>query len=427
MNCFQFSNGEKLMAWTRKSGSTMSDSSSRSTDREKRRTETNSNLSSDMSTFSRGSSRFPSLSQRPNNLRVFTFKELRNATKNFSRMLMIGEGGFGCVFKGTIQNPKDPSTNIDVAIKQLNRGGSQGHKEWLTEVDVLAVVEHPNLVKLIGYCAEDDERGIQRLLVYEFMPNRSVEDHLSNRSTTPLSWPIRLRIALDAAHGLTYLHEGGDFQIIFRDLKTSNILLDEHWNAKLSDFGLAREGPADDCSHVSTVVIGTMGYASPEYIQTGHLTAKTDIWSYGIVLYELITGRKVIDRNRPKKEQDLLEWIKPYISDAKKFHVIVDPRIDADYSLEQAMKLAAVANKCLMRSPKLRPKMSQVSEMVERIVQEAEIGIPQHHLNHFQEQKSCREREGRGVELKRSISALKLEEGRWFTWHRWPLKLLRAQ
>ncbi|CAN6461504.1 unnamed protein product [Victoria cruziana] len=320
----------------------------------------------------------PSFSHRPNNcLRVFTYPELRAATRNFSRSLMLGEGGFGCVYRGTLRSAEDPDSRLEVAVKQLNRKGFQGHKEWVTEVNVLGVVDHPNLVKLVGYCAEDDERGIQRLLVYEFMPNGSVEDHLSLRSPKVLPWSTRLRIALGAARGLTYLHEEMDFQIIFRDFKTSNVLLDEHWNAKLSDFGLARQGPGEGLSHISTAVVGTIGYAAPEYIQTGRLTAKSDIWSFGVVLYELITGRRPVDRNRPRSEQKLLEWIRPYISDSKKFYMIIDPRLGSQFSLKSAQKLAAVANRCLIRQPRARPKMSEVLEMVKQIVEAAEIGNPQ--------------------------------------------------
>ncbi|KAK4576895.1 hypothetical protein RGQ29_027432 [Quercus rubra] len=138
---------------------------------------------------------FPSFSQRSSNLRVFTVSELKSVTRNFSRSVMIGEGGFGCVYKGVIKSAEDPSTKIEVAVKQLGKRGMQGHKEWVTEVNVLGVVEHPNLVKLVGYCAEDDERGIQRLLIYEYMPNRSVEHHLSTWAETPLSWAMRLKVA----------------------------------------------------------------------------------------------------------------------------------------------------------------------------------------------------------------------------------------
>ncbi|XP_022972642.1 probable serine/threonine-protein kinase PBL19 isoform X2 [Cucurbita maxima] len=309
-----------------------------------------------------------SMSERASNLRVFTVSDLKSATKNFSRTFMVGEGGFGCVYRGLIKSADDPSQKIKVAVKQLGKRGLQGHKEWVTEVNFLGFAEHPNLVKLVGYCADDDERGIQRLLVYEFLANGSVLDHLSSRETT-LSWAMRLRIARDTARGLTYLHEELDVQIIFRDFKSSNILLDEQWNAKLSDFGLARLGPPEGFTHVSTAIVGTMGYAAPEYVQTGRLTSKTDVWSYGVFLYELITGRVPIDRNRPKSEQKLLEWVRPYLSDTKKFQLILDPKLKGKSHIKSAYKLSNVANRCLVRNPKNRPKMSNILEMVSQIAE----------------------------------------------------------
>ncbi|OMO73611.1 hypothetical protein COLO4_26985 [Corchorus olitorius] len=408
------------------------------TDRELGRSgsELNSQNVSGISNESMGRSPIPSLSQRPSNLKVFTVSELKSATKNFSRSVMLGEGGFGCVYKGFIKDPDDSSQKIEVAVKQLESAWfhnnlicwngtflCKGHKEWVTEVNVLGVVEHQNLVKLVGYCAEDDERGIQRLLIYEYMPNRSVESHLSVRSETTLTWAMRLKIAQDAARGLAYLHEGMDFQIIFRDFKSSNILLDEHWNAKLSDFGLARLGPAEGLTHVSTAVmlsklhsnkyflsthqsiykhqtdgleqvVGTMGYAAPEYIQTGRLTSKIDVWSYGVFLYELITGRRPLDKNRPKNEQKLLDWVKPYLSDSKKFQLILDPRLKGKYQSKAAQKLAIVANRCLVKNPKSRPKMSEVLEMVNKIVEASVVpGSPEPPLKSLKSMETSREPE----------------------------------
>ncbi|XP_030926541.1 serine/threonine-protein kinase PCRK1-like [Quercus lobata] len=380
MKCFSFSNGEKKDE--PKSTKTVSVLSTNSTlnegDVRRSGSELNSQNVLDNPVESLRRTSFPSFSQRSSNLRVFAMSELRSVTRNFSRSVMIGEGGFGCVYKGVIKSAEDPSTKIEVAVKQLGKRGMQGHKEWVTEVNVLGVVEHPNLVKLVGYCAEDDERGIQRLLIYEYMPNRSVEHHLSTRAEIPLSWAMRLKVAQDAARGLTYLHEEMEFQIIFRDFKSSNILLDEQWNAKLSDFGLARLGPSEGLTHVSTAVVGTMGYAAPEYVQTGRLTSKSDVWSYGVFLYELITGRRPLDRNRPRSEQKLLEWVKPFLSDVKKFHQILDPRLEGNYPLKAAQKLAIVANRCLVRNPKSRPKMSEVLEMVIQITEAStETGSPQ--------------------------------------------------
>ncbi|XP_073151249.1 serine/threonine-protein kinase PCRK1-like isoform X2 [Henckelia pumila] len=377
MKCFQFFN-----RWRNREPQTprLNSVQSSFTDHEQgKQTESglNSTSGSNHSTKSRGQTQLPNLYERPNGLRLFTFPELKQMTKSFSLSSKLGEGGFGSVYKGFMKCSEDPAKKHAVAVKQLGKRGLQGHKEWVTEVNVLGVVEHPNLVKLIGYCAEDDERGMQRLLIYEYMPNGSVEEHLSINSTTPLSWAMRLSIALDAAKGLAYLHEEMDFQIIFRDFKASNILLDEQWNSKLSDFGLARLGPPEGLTHISTAVVGTMGYAAPEYIRTGHLTSKSDVWSYGVFLYELITGRRPLDRNRPKNEQKLLEWVKPYLSDAKKFKHILDPRLEGKQILKSAHRLSLVANRCLAKQPKTRPKMSEVLEMVRQVVDTSATANPQ--------------------------------------------------
>ncbi|XP_057979691.1 probable serine/threonine-protein kinase PBL19 [Malania oleifera] len=312
--------------------------------------------------------------EKAHNLRVFIFSDLRNATNNFSRLLKIGEGGFGCVYKGLIKPANGQGEHIVVAIKKLNKDGFQGHKQWIAEVQFLGVVEHPNLVKLIGYCAVDGERGIQRLLVYEFMPNKSLEDHLFNKAYPPLSWQTRLQIVLGAAQGLAYLHEELEVQVIYRDFKSSNVLLDKDFEPKLSDFGLAREGPTAGNTHVSTAVVGTRGYAAPDYIETGHLTTKSDVWSFGVVLYEILTGRRSLERNRQRTEQKLLDWVKQFPAESSKFSMIMDPRLENQYRTSAARKVAKVADSCLLKSAKDRPKMSQVVENLKQIIQASDEG-----------------------------------------------------
>ncbi|CAN6580573.1 unnamed protein product [Malus baccata var. baccata] len=311
--------------------------------------------------------------EKEQNLRVFSLQELREATNGFNRLLKLGEGGFGSVYKGTIR-PADGQRGspILVAIKKLNPQSLQGHKEWLAEVQFLGVVEHPNLVKLLGYCSVDGERRIQRLLVYEFVPNRSLEDHLFNRALPTLPWITRLQIMLGAAQGLAYLHMGLEVQVIFRDFKSSNVLLDEEFRPKLSDFGLAREGPTDDRSHVSTSVVGTYGYAAPEYIETGHLSTSSDLWSFGVVLYEILTGRRVLDKNRPTAEQKLLYWVRQFPADSKRFSMIIDPLLRDQYSLTAARNVSKLADSCLNKNAKERPTMSQVVEVLEQALQDSQ-------------------------------------------------------
>ncbi|KAL5206631.1 hypothetical protein ABZP36_034840 [Zizania latifolia] len=302
-------------------------------------------------------------------LRAFEYDELRGATNNFSRTQKLGEGGFGSVYKGFIRPPDGKGHRLAVAVKCLNQRGLQGHKQWLAEVQFLGVLEHPNLVKLLGYCAVDGERGSQRLLVYEFMPNMSLEDHLFDRAYHPLSWNRRLQIILGAAEGLAYLHEGLEVQVIYRDFKASNILLDQDFRAKLSDFGLAREGPSGENTHVSTAVVGTHGYAAPDYIETGHLTVKSDVWSFGVVLYEILTGRRTLDRNRPPGEQKLLEWVSQFAPDSRNFRMIMDPRLRGEYSVKAAREIAKLADSCLLKNAKERPAMTEIVDVLRRAVQ----------------------------------------------------------
>ncbi|GJU31678.1 probable serine/threonine-protein kinase PIX7 [Tanacetum coccineum] len=294
-------------------------------------------------------------------LRKFAFNDLKMATRNFRPESLLGEGGFGCVFKGWIEEngtaPVKPGTGLTVAVKTLNHDGLQGHKEWLAEVSLLGDLVNPNLVKLIGYCIEDD----QRLLVYEFLPRGSLENHLFRRSL-PLPWSIRMKIALGAAKGLAFLHEEAKRPVIYRDFKTSNILLDAEYNAKLSDFGLAKDGPEGDKTHISTRVMGTYGYAAPEYVMTGHLSSKSDVYSFGVVLLEMLTGRRSMDKRRPNGEHNLVEWARPHLGERRRFYRLIDPRLEGHFSVKGAQKAAQLAARCLSRDPKLRPKMSEVVE-----------------------------------------------------------------
>ncbi|KAK9155756.1 hypothetical protein Sjap_003236 [Stephania japonica] len=290
--------------------------------------------------------------------RLFTFNELAAATQNFRLESLLGEGGFGRVYKGFIE-----SRNQDVAVKQLDRNGLQGNREFLVEVLMLSLLHHPNLVSLLGFCADGD----QRLLVYEYMENGSLEDHLLDLPSEkePLDWKTRMKIAAGAARGLEYLHENAGTPVIYRDLKTSNILLDEKFNVKLSDFGLAKLGPTGDQSHVSTRVMGTYGYCAPEYASTGQLTTMSDVYSFGVVLLEIITGRRVVDTARPTCEQNLIIWAQPLFRDKKKFQLMADPSLEGRYPLKALHQALAVAAMCLQEEASTRPSIGDVVTALE--------------------------------------------------------------
>ncbi|KAG6605855.1 putative serine/threonine-protein kinase PBL3 [Cucurbita argyrosperma subsp. argyrosperma] len=306
-------------------------------------------------------------------LKSFSFIDLRNATKNFRSESLLGEGGFGCVFKGWIDEhsylPTKPGTGIVVAVKKLKRGSLQGYKEWLAEVNYLGQLRHDNLVRLIGYCSESDDR----LLVYEYMPKGSLENHLFRKGVAPISWRVRMNIAVDVARGLSFLHSC-EPNVIYRDLKASNILLDSEFNAKLSDFGLAREGPTGDKTHVSTRVMGTRGYAAPEYVATGHLTPKSDVYSFGVVLLELLSGKRALDQEKVGRvEETLVDWGKPLLSDSKRMLRIMDTRMGGQYSRKEAQAAASLALNCLHTDPKNRPSMVDVLEELERLLSSKDV------------------------------------------------------
>ncbi|KAL7207279.1 hypothetical protein ACSBR1_029273 [Camellia fascicularis] len=296
-------------------------------------------------------------SEKGNVARSFMFCELAVATKNFRDANLIGEGGFGCVYKGRLDSGQL------VAVKQLNLDGLQGNQEFIVEVLMLSLLHHRNLVTLIGYCTD----GEQRLLVYEYMAMGSLEDHLfdTEPDKEPLSWSTRMKIAVGAARGLEYLHCKASPPVIYRDLKSANILLDENFNPKLSDFGLAKLGPVGDNTHVSTRVMGTYGYCAPEYAMSGKLTLKSDIYSFGVVLLELITGRKAIDFSKKPGEQNLIVWSRPFLRDRKKFTQLVDPRLQGRFPVRSLHHAVAVTAMCLQEQANFRPAIGDIAVALE--------------------------------------------------------------
>ncbi|KAG2324331.1 hypothetical protein Bca52824_007059 [Brassica carinata] len=296
-------------------------------------------------------------------LKMFSLVDLKTATKNFRPESMIGEGGFGQVFKGWLEEktlaPSRAGVGIPVAVKKSNPDSAQGLHEWQCEVKFLGKFHHPNLVKLLGYCWEEN----QFLLVYEYLPKGSLENHLFSKGEA-LTWDTRLKIAIEAAQGLTFLHNS-EKSVIYRDFKASNILLDSNFHAKLSDFGLAKNGPINGFSHVTTRVMGTQGYAAPEYMATGHLYVRSDVYGFGVVLLELLTGLRALDPTRPSAQQNLVEWAKPILTQKKKIQKMMDPRLEHKYPIMAVTRTAALILRCLEADPKNRPPMDDVLRELE--------------------------------------------------------------
>ncbi|OAY80101.1 putative receptor-like protein kinase, partial [Ananas comosus] len=266
---------------------------------------------------------------------AFTFAELKAATENFSNRNFIGSGGFGPVYKGFVDGKLRPELQ---------------EQEVAAEVIFLGQLRHPNLVKLIGYCCEKEHR----MLVYEYMARGSLESQLFNKRDDSyqiadlllsLPWLKRLKIAVEAAKGLAFLHEAEKPDYV----------------AKLSDFGLAKDAPQGDATHITTRVMGTHGYAAPEYILTGHLTTRSDVYSFGVVLLELLTGRRCVDRTRRVREQNLVDWVKPYLKKPEKLNRFHD-------SMEGPRRAALVAYQCLRSNPKSRPHMREVVQALEPLL-----------------------------------------------------------
>ncbi|XP_076911372.1 proline-rich receptor-like protein kinase PERK1 [Bidens hawaiensis] len=288
---------------------------------------------------------------------TFTYDELAMATEGFSEANLLGQGGFGYVHRGVLPNGKE------VAVKQLKTGSGQGEREFQAEVEIISRVHHKHLVSLVGYCMT----GTQRLLVYEFVPNNTLEFHLHGKNRPVMEFPTRLRIALGAAKGLAYLHEDCHPKIIHRDIKAANILLDFHFEAMVADFGLAKI-TSDVATHVSTRVMGTFGYLAPEYASSGKLTDKSDVFSYGVMLLELITGRRPVDSAQTFMDDSLVDWARPLLRramDDGNFDSIADPRLQKQYNHDEMARIVSCAAACVRHSARRRPRMSQVVRALE--------------------------------------------------------------
>ncbi|XP_065633527.1 proline-rich receptor-like protein kinase PERK13 [Quercus suber] len=286
------------------------------------------------------------------NKSFFTYEEVMEITNGFSRQNVIGEGGFGYVYKGHL-----PDGRV-VAVKQLKAGSGQGEREFRAEVEIISRVHHRHLVSLVGYCISEQ----QRMLIYEFVPNKTLEHHMHGQGMPVLDWTKRMKIALGSAKGLAYLHEDCHPKIIHRDIKSANILLDDAFEAQVADFGLAKLAN-DTYTHVSTRVMGTFGYLAPEYASSGKLTDRSDVFSFGVVLLELITGRKPVDPRQPLGDESLVEWARPHLIHALEtgdFGELVDPRLEKQYVVVEMFRMIEAAAACIRHSAPKRPRMAQV-------------------------------------------------------------------
>ncbi|KAJ8536727.1 hypothetical protein K7X08_035128 [Anisodus acutangulus] len=281
---------------------------------------------------------------------IYTLKELVSATSNFHNDNKIGEGGFGSVYWGRT------SKGIEIAVKRLKAMSAKAEMEFAIEVEILGRVRHKNLLGLRGFYAGEDER----LIVYDYMPNHSLITHLHGTLSADchLDWPRRMRIAIGSAEGLCYLHHEANPHIIHRDIKASNVLLDLNYQAKVADFGFAKLIP-DGVTHLTTRVKGTLGYLAPEYAMWGKVSESCDVYSFGILLLEIISARKPLEKLPNGVKRDIVQWALPYLQKGD-FNHIADPRLKGKFNREQLKNTILIAIKCTDGNPENRPSMLEV-------------------------------------------------------------------
>ncbi|KAK7294076.1 hypothetical protein RJT34_16959 [Clitoria ternatea] len=286
--------------------------------------------------------------------RVFSLKELHSATNNFNYDNKLGEGGFGSVYWGQLWD------GSQIAVKRLKVWSNKAENEFAVEVEILARIRHKNLLSLRGYCAE----GQERLIVYEYMPNLSLLSHLHGHhsSESLLDWKRRMNIAIGSAEGIVYLHHQATPHIIHRDIKASNVLLDSDFHARVADFGFAKLIP-DGATHVTTKVKGTLGYLAPEYAMLGKANESCDVYSFGILLLELASGRRPIEKLSSTVKRSIVEWALPLVCE-KKFSELADPSLNGNYVEEELKRVVFVALICAQDLPEKRPTMLDVVELL---------------------------------------------------------------
>ncbi|GMN34203.1 hypothetical protein TIFTF001_004562 [Ficus carica] len=285
--------------------------------------------------------------------RRFSYNDLASATNNFLGERKLGEGGFGAVYRGYL-----PDLDTLVAVKKISRGSRQGKKEYLTEVKIISQLRHRNLVQLLGWCHDKGEF----LLVYEFMPNGSLNSHLFNKRISPLTWSTRYKISLGLASALLYLHEEWERCVVHRDIKSSNIMLDSSFNVKLGDFGLARLMD-HELGPQTTGLVGTLGYLAPEYISTGRASKESDVYSFGVVALEIATGRKAVDPMEKDSEIGLVQWVWDLYGKGN-LVMAVDERMKLDFDQKQVECLMIVGLWCAHPDRSLRPSIKQAIQVL---------------------------------------------------------------